>query len=174
MNPLHPLLAFSLLLPLCRHSMASDAVPAAISTPKPETPRQAIEQFLGLTAIWMLEMEWTHAYANKTPKAEDFRNAMLAAGLQQCPADFQEAWLRQTAKPGRNYAAPVLRKYGVSLDRPDLTIEQWLEHLTEELLDGAGYAQSAIREIKALRAEVLRLRDENAAMRERIARSVEG
>lgn len=67
-----------------------------------------------------------------------------------------------------------LRKYGVSLDRPDLTIEQWLEHLTEELLDGAGYAQSAIREIKALRAEVLRLRDENAAMRERIARSVEG
>ncbi len=61
MNPLHPLLAFSLLLPLCRHSMASDAVPAAISAPKPETPRQAIEQFLGLTAIWMLEMEWTHA-----------------------------------------------------------------------------------------------------------------
>lgn len=63
----------------------------------------------------MLEMEWTHAYANKTPKAEDFRNAMLAAGLQQCPADFQEAWLRQTARPGRNYAAPVLRKYGVRL-----------------------------------------------------------
>lgn len=53
----------------------------------------------------MLEMEWTHAYANKTPKAEDFRNAMLAAGLQQCPADFQEAWLRQTTRPGRNYAA---------------------------------------------------------------------
>ena len=115
MNPLYPLLAFSMLLPICRHSMASDAVPTAIPAPKPETPRQAIEQFLGLTAIWMLEMEWTHAYANKTPKAEDFRNAMLAAGLQQCPADFQEAWLRQTARPGRNYAAPVLRKYGVSL-----------------------------------------------------------
>ena len=115
MNPLHPLLAFSLLLPLCRHSMASDAAPTAIPAPKPEAPRQAIEQFLGLTAIWMLEMEWTHAYANKTPKAEDFRNAMLAAGLQQCPADFQDAWLRQTARPGRNYAAPVLRKYGVRL-----------------------------------------------------------
>ena len=95
--------------------MASDAAPTAIPAPRPEAPRQAIEQFLGLTAIWMLEMEWTHAYANKTPKAEDFRNAMLAAGLQQCPADFQEAWLRQTARPGRNYAAPVLRKYGVRL-----------------------------------------------------------
>ena len=109
MNPLYPLLAFSMLLPICRHSMASDAVPTAIPAPKPETPRQAIEQFLGLTAIWMLEMEWTHAYANKTPKAEDFRNAMLAAGLQQCPADFQEAWLRQTARPGRNYAAQIGR-----------------------------------------------------------------
>lgn len=54
MNPLHPLLAFSLLLPLCRHSMASDAAPTAIPAPKPEAPRQAIEQFLGLTAIWML------------------------------------------------------------------------------------------------------------------------
>ena len=115
MNLLHPLLAFSLLLPLCRHSTASDAVPPAISAPKPEPPRQAIERFLGLTAIWMLEMEWTHAYANKTPKEEDFRDAMLAAGLQQCPEDFQKAWLRQTARPGRNYAAPVLRKYGVSL-----------------------------------------------------------
>ncbi len=100
MNPLYPLLAFSMLLPICRHSMASDAVPTAIPAPKPETPRQAIEQFLGLTAIWMLEMEWTHAYANKTPKAEDFRNAMLAAGLQQCPADFQEAWLRQNGQAG--------------------------------------------------------------------------
>ena len=57
MNPLYPLLAFSMLLPICRHSMASDAVPTAIPAPKPETPRQAIEQFLGLTAIWMLEME---------------------------------------------------------------------------------------------------------------------
>lgn len=115
MNPLHLLLVFFLLLPLGRYSMASPTVPAAIAAPEPAEPRQAIERFLGLTAIWMLEMEWTHAYANKTPKAEDFRDAMLAAGLQQCPEDFQEAWLRQASRPGRNYAAPVLRKYGVSL-----------------------------------------------------------
>lgn len=54
--------------------------------------------------------------------------------------------------------ATGLRKYGVTLDRPDLTIEQWLDHQTEELLDGAGYAQSAKREIAALRAEAERQR----------------
>ena len=51
-----------------------------------------------------------------------------------------------------------LRKYGVSLDRSDLTIEEWLDHQTEELLDGAGYAQAAKREILALRAEVAQLK----------------
>ena len=47
----------------------------------------------------MLEMEWTHAYANKTPKAEDFRNAMLAAGLQQCPRTFRKHGCGK--RPGR-------------------------------------------------------------------------
>ena len=83
------------------------------AAPNAPEPKQAIEQFLSLTAIWMLELEWTHAYVNKTPRAADFRKAMLAAGLQDCPPDFQEAWLKQAAKPGRNYAAPVLRKYGI-------------------------------------------------------------
>jgi hypothetical protein len=50
--------------------------------------------------------------------------------------------------------ATGLRKYGVSLDRKDLTIEQWLDHQTEELLDGAGYAQSAKREIEQLRRKL--------------------
>lgn len=104
MHLLRPFLAFALLFPFCWHIPSSAAAPAGLPAPEPAEAKQAIEQFLGLTAIWMLEMEWTHAYANKTPKAEDFRNAMLAAGLQQCPSDFQEAWLRQTNKPGRNYA----------------------------------------------------------------------
>lgn len=38
-------------------------------------------------------------------------------------------------------------KYGVTLDRKDLTPQQWLQHMTEELLDGAGYAQATLREI---------------------------
>lgn len=50
------------------------------------------------------------------------------------------------------------KKYGSSLDRKDLSIEEWLDHQTEELLDGAGYAQAAKREITKLRAEVESLR----------------
>lgn len=119
MFPLRSLLACAALLSLSLNAAVSGgaaARPVSASSASPSMePRKAIEQFLSLTAIWMLELEWTHAYANKTPKAEDFRNAMLAAGLHQCPEDFQEAWLRQTEKTGRNYAAPVLRKYGVDL-----------------------------------------------------------
>ena len=41
-------------------------------------------------------------------------------------------------------------KYGTSLDRGDLSLEEWLQHMTEELLDGAGYAQAAKRTVIAL------------------------
>ena len=89
MHLLRPFLAFALLFPFCWHIPSSAAAPAGLPAPEPAEAKQAIEQFLGLTAIWMLEMEWTHAYANKTPKEEDFRDAMLAAGLQQCPGTFR-------------------------------------------------------------------------------------
>lgn len=36
-------------------------------------------------------------------------------------------------------------KYGTTLDRTDLTHEQWLQHMLEECLDAAGYAAAAIR-----------------------------
>ena len=32
-----------------------------------------------------------------------------------------------------------LNKYGVSMDRTDLTTEQWIQHAIEEMLDGAQY-----------------------------------
>lgn len=36
-----------------------------------------------------------------------------------------------------------LEKYGVTTERDDLTLEQWLQHLLEELLDAANYIQAA-------------------------------
>lgn len=36
-----------------------------------------------------------------------------------------------------------LKKYGHTMDRDDLTLEQWREHCIEESLDGAQYAQRA-------------------------------
>ena len=38
------------------------------------------------------------------------------------------------------------QKYGTTLDRTDLTTGDWLQHMAEELLDGAGYALAAKRE----------------------------
>ena len=39
----------------------------------------------------------------------------------------------------RSRAAVGLDKYGVSMDRTDLTTEQWIQHAIEEMLDGAQY-----------------------------------
>ncbi len=41
-----------------------------------------------------------------------------------------------------------LKKYGVGLDRTDLTLEQWLQHAYEECLDQANYLKRAIIEIR--------------------------
>jgi hypothetical protein len=41
-------------------------------------------------------------------------------------------------------------KYGTSLDRGDLSLAEWLQHMTEELLDGAGYAQAALRALQGV------------------------
>ena len=37
-------------------------------------------------------------------------------------------------------------KYGTTLERKDLSFEQWLRHLQEELLDGAAYIEKLIDE----------------------------
>ena len=42
--------------------------------------------------------------------------------------------IRQRAKVG-------LKKYGVTMEREDLTNIEWLTHLQEELLDGAVYIE---------------------------------
>tara|TARA_R110000772_G_scaffold28239_1_gene71303 strand:- start:578 stop:784 length:207 start_codon:yes stop_codon:yes gene_type:complete len=39
----------------------------------------------------------------------------------------------------RSRAALGLDKYGTSIDRTDLTTEQWIQHAIEEMLDGAQY-----------------------------------
>ncbi len=42
--------------------------------------------------------------------------------------------IKQRAKEGKE-------KYGVTMERTDLSLSQWIIHLQEELLDGAIYAQ---------------------------------
>lgn len=61
-------------------------------------------------------------------------------GIDRCSATTQALirMLIERDERGR-------QKYGATLDRTDLTHEQWLQHMAEEMLDGAGYALAAIR-----------------------------
>lgn len=45
-----------------------------------------------------------------------------------------------------------MRKYGVSLDRTDMTPLQWLQHLQEEMLDGAAYIEGLKQQFASLLA----------------------
>ena len=40
-----------------------------------------------------------------------------------------------------------INKYGVSLERTDLTLRDWLQHAYEECLDQANYLKRSIMEI---------------------------
>lgn len=41
-----------------------------------------------------------------------------------------------------------IKKYGVTLDRTDLTLDQWLTHLQEELMDATLYVSRIKKEIE--------------------------
>jgi len=41
-----------------------------------------------------------------------------------------------------------LRKYGVNTERTDLSALEWLQHLQEELMDGAVYIEKLKKELK--------------------------
>ena len=40
-----------------------------------------------------------------------------------------------------------IKKYGVTLDRTDLKLKDWLQHLYEETLDSSLYLKRAIKEL---------------------------
>ena len=46
-----------------------------------------------------------------------------------------------------------IAKYGVTLDRTDLDLRQWLQHAYEETLDQANYLKRAIMEIETHTSE---------------------
>lgn len=47
----------------------------------------------------------------------------------------------------RSRSAKGIAKYGVTLERTDLTLRDWLQHAYEETLDQANYLKRAIMEI---------------------------
>lgn len=53
----------------------------------------------------------------------------------------------QVAKKIGERAEKGLQKYGVTCERGDLSISEWLTHLQEELMDAAVYIEKAKYEI---------------------------
>lgn len=52
-----------------------------------------------------------------------------------------------------------IKKYGVSLDRTDLGLRDWLQHAYEETLDQANYLKRAIIELDRFKQEIERAGD---------------
>lgn len=48
----------------------------------------------------------------------------------------------------QNRSEHGIKKYGVTLERTDLTLRQWLQHAYEECLDQANYLKRAIIELE--------------------------
>ena len=44
-----------------------------------------------------------------------------------------------------------IRKYGTTLDRSDLTLEQWITHVQEELMDATLYLERLKREVESIK-----------------------
>jgi hypothetical protein len=65
------------------------------------------------------------------------------------------------------------RKYNHTLDRSDLLCEDWAQHAIEESLDRAGYLLRMVDTAAAMRAENIRLAEENLRLRSAILPFVE-
>lgn len=66
-------------------------------------------------------------------------------------------------------AAKGLTKYGVSMERGDLGVHEWLQHLLEELLDAAVYVKRLQKEYAEMEKDL----DKVIAITEEINRRLE-
>ena len=57
------------------------------------------------------------------------------------------AKIRERAKVGK-------RKYGVTMERDDLNLHDWLTHLQEELMDAAVYVERLMEDVGILMTEI--------------------
>lgn len=49
----------------------------------------------------------------------------------------------------RNRAEVGEKKYGVTMERDDLNLYDWIKHLQEELLDASVYIEKVLQELKS-------------------------
>ena len=99
----------------------------------------------GMWSAW--QAAWNHRALSVPDNAEVVCSCPCGDGslrwpcAQHPPVDANVAAVQR--KLGER-AAVGLRKYGVTTERGDLTLLDWLRHLQEELMDSAVYIEAAI------------------------------
>ena len=66
----------------------------------------------------------------------------------QTDGPVADPYVEENVKFLRDRARVGLKKYGVGLDRTDLTADQWVQHLREELADALNYATRVQRNMQ--------------------------
>jgi len=58
------------------------------------------------------------------------------------------------------------KKYGTTMERDDITIEGWWEHHQEEVMDTLVYSEKMLTEIRNLKLELHKLREEQTILKD--------
>lgn len=61
---------------------------------------------------------------------------------------IQDSIVESVVKQFKDRSNVGIAKYGVTLDRDDLTLIEWLEHTKQEQMDSVLYLEKAIKELK--------------------------
>jgi len=62
--------------------------------------------------------------------------------------EIKDTVVEEVVRKYQERSAVGIRKYGTTLDRTDLSLDNWLQHVQEELMDATLYIERLRREVK--------------------------
>lgn len=91
-------------------------------------------------------------------KFQKYSRAM-ASNNEQTTTTFTDSIVFEIIKEFGERAQKGYEKYGTDMDRTDLSVTDWCQHLREELMDGLVYLTRLKRDISFLEQELTALRN---------------
>lgn len=88
----------------------------------------------------------------------------MASNNEQTTTTFTDSIVFDIIKEFGERAQKGYEKYGTDMDRKDLSVTDWCQHLREELMDGLVYLTRLKKDIIALEEELKAHREEAARM----------
>lgn len=83
----------------------------------------------------------------------------MASNNEQTTTTFTDSIVFEIIKEFGERAQKGYEKYGTDMDRTDLSVTDWCQHLREELMDGLVYLTRLKRDISFLEQELTALRN---------------